>query len=279
MARLSPQSIADFQAKVREHYREGGRDFLWRQRLEPYVIHVSEIMLQQTQTSRVAKLLPAFLDKFGDYAALAGASTGEVIAAWQGLGYNRRAMNLHLAARTIVADFSGSLPADRSALESLPGIGTNTAGAILAYAWDRAEPFVETNIRTVYLHEFKSLDGVLSAKPKDREILDLVRQTMPEHRIREWFWALMDYGVYLKKTVGNLSREVQGYKPQSRFDGSVRQARGAILRELAQAGGACSREGLRRACGAIDEERYQRALRDLADEGMVIAEAEQYGLP
>lgn len=225
-------------------------------------------MLQQTQTSRVAALLPAFLARFPDNAALAAATLGQVLSAWQGLGYNRRAANLHRAASMIQTTFGGILPADRDVLCTLPGIGPNTAGAIMAYAWNLPEPFVETNIRTVYIHHFAPW---LMPSPTDRAILDLVRASMDKAQPRIWFWALMDYGVELKRTVGNLSRAAPTWRPQSTFEGSLRQARGHILRLLNSK--AYNRTALLTSLTPADTDRLEQALADLSREGLVVAES------
>lgn len=271
-----------FRATVWSWYRSNKRSFLWRENTSPYMVFLSEIMLQQTQTSRVAALLPAFLAKFPNIVALAEAGPGQVIAAWQGFGYNRRAKNLHTAAGIIRDSYAGIVPADMDALQSLPGIGPNTAASIMVYAWNFPEPFVETNIRTVFIHHFYGDQAnriPLGEKgARDQDIRALVAASIDSNNPREWFWALMDYGVELKRTVGNLSRKSRAYTPQSTFAGSLREARGAIVRSLATLGPGTEGE-LREACGEIETERYTRALEDLVREGLVVAEKDFYRLP
>ncbi len=184
-------------------------------------------MLQQTQVERVVPFFTRFLKTFPTPAALARAPLKRVLIAWQGLGYNRRALLLKRAAEVLVRDFGGEVPNDLEKLDALPGIGADTAGAILAFAFDQPAVFVETNIRTVFLHFFfKSRRRV-----DDTTILELVRQTLPKTKNREWYSALMDYGAHLKETVGNVNaKKSANYAKQSRFKGSRRELRAEILR-------------------------------------------------
>lgn len=189
---------------------------------------VSEIMLQQTQVPRVIPKYRDFLELFPTVESLAGASLGDVMRVWNGLGYNRRAKFLWQAAQAVVSQYHGKFPHTQKALVALPGIGVNTAGAILAYAFNLPVAFIETNIRTVYIHHF------FTDQPQvdDRAIAKLVQDTLDEQHAREWYWALMDYGSYLKQTVGNKSRTSKAYVKQSAFQGSNRQLRGALIRAL-----------------------------------------------
>lgn len=201
------------------------RSFSWREMISPYRVFISEVMLQQTQTARVVDKFELFLSVFPDFDTLARSSFSEVLRYWKGLGYNRRARFLHDSAAIIVDDFDGALPADPEILQSLPGIGPATAASICVFAYNLPLCFVETNIRTVYFeHFFADKDAV-----SDRELLGLVQVTMDHHRPREWYYALMDYGVMLKKTIGNLNRKSRHYTKQSPFEGSDRQVRGRIL--------------------------------------------------
>ena len=142
--------IRAFRRRVLAYYRRHGRDFAWRRIRNPYHILVSEIMLQQTQVSRVSKFYPKFLRRFPTISALASSPLSKILGAWQGLGYNRRALFLQKIARRVVDEHRGTVPADPAMLATLPGIGKNTAGAIAAFAFNTAAPFIETNIRRVY---------------------------------------------------------------------------------------------------------------------------------
>ena len=220
--------LAAFQAEVREHYRKHRRDLPWRRTHDPYAILVSEIMLQQTQVPRVLDKYPLFLVRFPTICVLAQAEVGEVLAAWSGLGYNRRALSLHRAAKIIAERHRGRVPESATELRRLPGVGAATAAAVSAFAFARAEPFIETNIRSAFIHFFfQDVDGV-----SDADILPLVERTLDRDDPREWFYALMDYGVWVKKTFGNPSRRSKHHTVQSPFAGSRRQMRARALQLL-----------------------------------------------
>lgn len=246
--RLNKKTISNFQQAVLTYYRTHGRVFPWRpvrgggtlrapaasNGADPYGVLVSEIMLQQTQVERVIPKYREWMRKFPDLQTLARASTGDVLRHWQGLGYNRRALNLKRAAETIVREHDGEVPHDIELIDALPGVGPYTAGAIAAFAFGTPSAFVETNIRTVYLHFFfKNKENV-----RDAEILEVVEKTLPNKvkpcSVREWYNALMDYGAMLKATVGNPNIHSAHYMRQSTFKGSRRQLRGAILRKAAK---------------------------------------------
>lgn len=204
-------------------------------------------MLQQTQVARVIPKYSAFLKQFPTVFVLAQSELGDVLRMWQGLGYNRRAKYLWQSARAITTDYNGIVPSNTDDLVRLPGIGINTAGAIVAYAYDKSVVFVETNIRTVYIHHFFNDQDRVS----DTHIRALLEQTLPQgESIREWYWALMDYGTYIKQSVGNVSKYSSSYVKQSSFQGSNRQLRGAVLRAL------------------HDKPHTRAALEDLGDERM-----------
>lgn len=258
------------------YYRQYGRhDLPWRLpeadgSFDPYKILVSEIMLQQTQVPRVIPKYHEFLTRFPSFDPLADASLGDVLIAWQGLGYNRRAKFLWQAAQIVVREFGVTLPRDQLMLQKLPGIGHNTAGAILAYVYNEPAVFIETNIRTVYIHHFfHDQTGVT-----DQDILDLVEETLDHANPREFYWALMDYGAYLKQTVGNLSRASKAYSKQSKFHGSLRQLRGKVLRQLA--GGRQPEAVL---LELLDDERAVDALDQLLEEGLIMKVNGHYRLP
>lgn len=212
-------------------YDENARDMPWRRadqqgEFDPYKITVSEIMLQQTQVIRVIPKFESFVRLFPDWQTLAEAPLSEVLLAWSGLGYNRRAKYLHEAAKQFAhCDF----PQTPQELVKIKGIGINTAAAILTYTYNRSIPFVETNIRTVYIHHFFT-----QAKVSDADILKVVMRTMDDKRPREWMWALMDYGTHLKANVTNNNTRSAQYKKQAKFEGSLRQLRGEILRRAQQ---------------------------------------------
>jgi A/G-specific adenine glycosylase len=235
----------------------------WRETRDPYRILVSEVMLQQTQVDRVRPKYAEFLGAFPDIAALASAPLSHVLGAWQGLGYNRRAVALHRTARLLLRDHGGKVPEGQEALLALPGIGPATAAAIRAFAFDAPAVFIETNIRRVFIHEF--FPGRTAVA--DAEVLPLVAPTLDRRRPREWYYALMDYGAALARHVENPNRRSRAHVLQPPFAGSDRQVRGAILRALV-GGGAQSAGPLARAAAA-DRQRVGRLLGDLAREGFV----------
>lgn len=220
-----------FQQTIWNYYNAHKRLFPWRTTTDPYKILISEIMLQQTQTDRVVPYFNAWIKKFPTFKKLAAASTGDVLKAWQGLGYNRRALSLKKLAEVVVMTHAGKLPHDFDSLTALPGIGPYTAGAILAFAFNKAVPFIETNIRRVYIHFFfNDTQGV-----SDKDIFRLVEKNLDKTNPREWYSALMDYGVKLaKEGMSNPNRRSKHYTKQSKFEGSLRQVRGAILKILTQ---------------------------------------------
>ena len=224
----SKDAISAFNAIIWHYYTHHERDFTWRRVTTPYYVTVSEIMLQQTQTFRVAGKFEAFVATFPDFASLAEAPTTEVIRLWKGLGYNRRALALQKIAQRVTSEHKGLLPADTTTLETFPSIGKATARSILTYAFNQPMPFIETNIRTVFIYFFFKD----SSSVTDAMLEPLVAAALDQSNPRAWNYALMDYGVMLKKTVGNVSRLSAHYAKQSPFEGSDRQIRGIILQAL-----------------------------------------------
>lgn len=269
---MSSQEI--FKEAVWSHYASSGRDLPWRVpgpdgSFDPYHILVSELMLQQTQVRRVIPKYHQFLQVFPTITSLADATLGEVIKQWQGLGYNRRAKFLHASAQKIVSDFGGIVPSVPEQLESLPGVGRNTAAAICVYAYNQSLSFIETNIRSVYIHHFFNDHALVD----DKDILDLVIKTVDHENPREWYWALMDYGSFLKTHVGNASRQSKSYTKQSKFEGSKRQIRGQVLRSLSDKSASFS--SLRQ---TIQDERLKDVLHDLQAEGFIKLRNNVYSL-
>ena len=225
---LSPAKVRAFRKTVNDYFLANARCMPWRETRNPYRILVSEIMLQQTQVERVSVKYEAFVGMFPDFRALADTPLRDVLAAWQGLGYNRRARALRDIARAVTQEYGGILPDNPDILRTLPGIGHATAGAITAFSFNKPVVFIETNIRTVYIHHFFHDETGIP----DRRIMPLVRQTIDTSNPRRWYYALMDYGVMLKKNHGNPGRKSIHYSRQSPFRGSDREIRGAVIREL-----------------------------------------------
>lgn len=228
MDKLTPQAIAEFRETIYAHYRTSGRAFPWRDTHDPYSILVSEIMLQQTQTDRVVPKYLDWLTRFPTVASLAEAPFQDVMERWIGLGYNRRARYLLEACKKITEDYNGQFPREASELEKLPGIGKYTSAAVSTFAFGIPNVFIETNIRAVYIFFFRETE----TEVHDSDLLKLIDETMDRDDPRAWYYALMDYGSILKKTVVNPNRKSRHYTKQSPFAGSLREARGAIIRQL-----------------------------------------------
>ena len=231
---MTDLDVSAFRTTVMDYYQAHGRhDMPWRipevdGSFDPYKILVSELMLQQTQVNRVIPKFNEFIELFPSIETLAASSLAAVLTAWSGLGYNRRAKFLHEAAKYIVDDCGGLFPEQMEELVKISGVGKNTAGAILAYAFNQPTSFVETNIRTVYFyHFFQGREGVT-----DAEITEAVQKTLPKDNVRLWFWALMDYGAHLKAFGMKLNKLSKHYAKQSKFEGSKRQIRGKVISEL-----------------------------------------------
>ena len=221
-----------FRARVWEQGRSHHRDLPWRYIEDAYAVLVSEVMLQQTQVKRVLDYWPRFLALFPTIDALAAAGTSDVLEQWQGLGYNRRALALKRCADICAAENGGRLPETVDELVRLPGIGPATAAGVVAFAYDRPALYLETNVRTVFLHElFPGEDGV-----KDAALRPLVEFSCPADHARDWYYALLDYGAHLKATLPNPSRRSAHHTRQSAFEGSRRQKRAELTRIVLAAG-------------------------------------------
>lgn len=277
---IADDVIAAFVECVMTSGRERYRDFPWRRTHDPYAVLVSEVMLQQTQVHRVVPYYEEWLASFPSLEALAGAPLEAVLRLWQGLGYNRRAVALKRLAEEVVAAHEedgtpgpAALPDDEQALRALPGVGPATAAGILAFAFGRPATYLETNVRTVVLHELLAdRDGV-----PDREILPLVAAAT-QHAMaagvdpRTWYYALLDHGAHLKRTLPNPSRRSAHHGRQSAFEGSRRQKRAALLRIVLDMPGA-GVDALSPALG-LDPGETLELLEALAHDGFLAREGD-----
>lgn len=204
--------------------------------------------------------------RFVDFETLANASYAEVLRSWSGLGYNRRAGYMHEAARAVVRRYGGILPDDPGDLETLPGIGAGTAGSIVAFAYNAPVVFIETNIRRVFIHHFFSDRNNV----RDREILPLIGENLDKVEPRKWYWALMDYGVVLARQGRNPNRKSAHYTVQSRFEGSNRQLRGIVIRDLLRLGSIAAEDIPRYGEETgIEPSRVFNVLKRLEEEGVL----------
>ncbi len=227
---IQTEQITPFKEFIWNFYEQNRRDFAWRHVDNSYFVLVSEIMLQQTQTQRVITKYEEFIAAFPDIQSLAAASLRDVLLVWQGLGYYRRARFLHQLAQIVVKEHGGVLPEDPKVLQTLPGIGPNTAGSVCAFAFNKPVVFIETNIRTVFIDSFfRAQESV-----NDKELLPLIASTVDHDNPREWYYALMDYGVFLKARKINPSRKSAHYAKQSKFEGSDRQIRAKIVKFITE---------------------------------------------
>ena len=227
---LTRKEVKVFQRKI---YSQKYRSMAWRETHDPYLILVSEFMLQQTQVQRVKKYFPVFVQSFPDVFSLAKSSLQQVLNLWSGLGYNNRALRLKKTAEIVCESYNGFIPSRLYELVKLPGIGPATAGAIISFAFNLPTVFIETNIRRVYIdHFFKNKMGV-----SDFDLFPLIEKTLDRNNPRKWYYALMDAGFAIKNNnTSNPNRQSTQYSIQSPFQGSMRQLRGQIIKILIDKG-------------------------------------------
>jgi A/G-specific adenine glycosylase len=250
-----------------KYYDKHGRDLPWRQPEKDnsyslYKILVSELMLQQTQVDRVIPKYNEFISRFPSAEILAKAKLSEVLQVWSGLGYNRRAKYLHKIATEMLRKRN---PWTIEELVALPGVGYNTAAAILTYTYGQVLPFVETNVRTVYLHHVFTDDDVVA----DSQILSVLAADIEASSLspRMLMWAIMDYGNFLKRQGVKSARRSAQYKRQTPFQGSRRQLRGKVLRSMLY-----SPQTIEGLAGELKDDRMLAVIKELENEGLVMME-------
>src|SRR3989344_2286243 len=263
MSSTNYSRISTFRRTVWSYWKKHGRhDLPWRKTKDPYRILVSEVMLQQTQVSRVKEKYKELLKAFPSVRVLAEAKLSDVLKVWSGLGYNRRGKYLHDAAKVVVSKFKGNF---RKALEhSLPGVGPYTEAAVKVFAFNEPDVLIETNIRTSLMYHFFHGRPTRSTIP-DSEIMPFANCAAKGQDPCTWHWALMDYGAHLKRSgIRNNVRSAH-YTKQSKFEGSLRQVRGEILRQLHN--GPSSLKNLK-----FKSSNIQNALASLARDGLIVKE-------
>jgi A/G-specific adenine glycosylase len=268
-------SVARVQAALLEWYGREARDLPWRRTRDPYAILVAEVMLQQTQVERVIPKWHAWLERFPTLVDLAAATRADAIRAWQGLGYNLRAVRLHAIACQAVADFGGELPRSVEGLRRLKGIGPYTAGAIACFAYEQPVSMVDTNVRRV-------LSRVFVVDPD--QVDALAREIIPAQAPYAWGQALMDLGATTCRAqqprclVCPLLGECGGPAPPRKrlqtggapaFAGSQRYRRGRVLDALRvlPAGASVSLQALAREHGCQPELILRMAAEGLLEVG------------
>lgn len=270
--------IADLQQEVLGWMSTRLRQLPWRDTRDPWAVLVSEVMLQQTGVRRVLPKWEAFMDAFPDPSACAAAELGDVLRLWQGLGYPRRARNLHLAAGVIVSSYGGRVPADLESLLALPGVGPYTARAVLAFAHEVDAAVVDVNVARI-------LSRVVGRRLTAREVQRHADDLVPDGEAWLWNQAMMDLGALVCRPVprceecpvaGVCRWRGSGPDPsvgsagvgstQSPFAGSDRQARGRLLKALGEGAVAMSKVG-----EVMDrpQETAERLATNLVEEGLV----------
>jgi len=294
--RMDPGAALDMDGFVSHVIARGEelyRDFPWRNGSDPYAVLVSEVMLQQTQVSRVERYYGRWLAELPTFSALAEAPLAVVLGIWQGLGYNRRAVLLANLAQTLVADAAEkgvavALPSDEARLRALPGIGPATAAGVRVFAFNELSVYLETNARAVFLHEFF---------PEGIDVSDAQIRPIAEHAgqvaicqgscPRQWNYALLDYGAHLKKTVPNPSRRSRHHVRQSRFEGSKRQKRARLLKLVLADPGITTEDAVQLLSdseagagrGPVSVAETLGLLEELVAEGFFVREGDAWSVP
>jgi len=231
--RLHPATVAALRRRVFAWYERHGRDLPWRRTTDPYAVLVSEVMLQQTQVSRVVPRFARWIARYPTLEALAGAPLGDVLAEWSGLGYNNRAERLRRTAQVVVAAAPGGRPAELPAtlpeLRRLPGLGPYTARAVLVFAHNADLAAVDANVRRVLTHELELPHDLSPAA-----LQAVADRVLPAGRSRDWHNALMDYGA---GALTGRATGIRALRRQTPFEGSRRWHRSRALRLLLDQGG------------------------------------------
>jgi A/G-specific adenine glycosylase len=270
---VSNKEIQNFRETILSYYSENRRMFPWRETWDPYKIFISEIMLQQTQTDRIIEKFNAFVMRFPNFKTLAEASLQEIFKYWQGLGYNRRALYLKQSAELVQKKYMGRLPDSSILIDELPGIGKATACAIVTYSFNTPTVFIETNVRSVFLHYFFPEQDEVS----DDLLYPLVERSLDHEDPRNWYYALMDYGVMVKKTLGNPNKRSKHYTKQLPFLQSNRRVRGLIMKALNDKSSLTAKQIINST--EIEPEKVEYNLKKLTAEMMIREKDGKYSIP
>jgi len=284
------EDIQKLQKKILSWYKKNGRDLPWRKTKNPYRILVSEVMLQQTQVGRVFEKYREFLKQFPTVMSLAKAQTSDVITAWKGLGYNRRALFLQRTAQEVVEKYKGRFPRDLTTLKTLPGVGDYTARAILSFAYDGQVPMMDTNHRKFYQRV------LFGRTPRtDKKLLGIASDILPKNRAYYWNQALMDLGQYVCtekrpgcrlpwlaevcKACAGVGRPKKVIKKKVvKFRNTDRYYRGRIVDALREKGVLAPAE-IKKVCSDISFERMKKITQKLEDDGLIKRRKKRIVLP
>ena len=264
---INKKKIKSFQKKIFLFYKIQGRDLPWRHTTDPYKILLSELMLQQTQVSRVITYYNKWITTWPTLSSLAHASRKDVLHAWMGLGYNTRGINLHKASLIIVNNYDGDVVEAMKHYNDIPGVGKYTSQAVQIFSTNADLVTVDTNIRRIFIHEF-SLPKDIS----DSQLWELAQQCLPQGMSRDWHNALMDYGSLV------LTAKKTGIKPkttQSTFEGSNRQIRAQILRQLLDKSLTLSEIQKNY---DVQKPRLEQILEKMINQGIIVKEQAKYYL-
>jgi A/G-specific adenine glycosylase len=275
--------------RVLAWFAEAGRDLPWRATRDPYRVLVAEVLAQQTQAARAAAAWPRFLERFPDTATLAAAAPAEVLRAWQGLGYNRRALALHRTAQAV--EERGGWPDTVEGLAALPGVGPYTARAVACFALEQPVAPVDTNVARVLARSLAGADPAQLTQAARQRLAD---QATPRDQPWGWSSALMDVGALhcrprprchgcplepscRWRALGPAAPPPRP-RAQAPFATSDRRWRGAVVRALAGASDGLDRAALADAVQAADADRpagwFEGLLHRLEAEGMVATGAD-----
>lgn len=263
---ISSKKISQFQKKIFNWWDKNKRDFPWRKTEDPYKIMVSEVMLQQTQASRVSEKYTEFIKKYPTDKSLTKAPKAELLTIWSGLGYNRRALWLQEAAQTLTE--LDEFPRNPTDLQKLKGIGKYSANSILIFAFNLNLATVDTNIRRILISE-----GFAGENTTEKELFQIAEMVLPRGRSRDWHNALMDYGAT------HLTVSATGIRPkakQSKFQGSTREKRGIILKYLLENKNTTMNELLETL--NCTQKELKAILLKMEKEGLVVKTGNKYGI-
>lgn len=289
-----PNLRMEIAQRLMEWYAETARPFPWRtQPPDPFIVLLSETMLQQTQASRVATLLPVFLDSYPTIHHLASATNGEIIRHWKGLGYNSRALRLRDAARMIVEHHQGVVPSDVDALRALPGVGPYTSAAIACFAYNVYAVVLDVNVRRVYSRLTRPQPTTVDVE-EDSVLVDVARSLIPPEAPSQWHHAVMDLGATICTarspqcslcpmanvcpSAGIMQAATRTKRSEPMFRGEARRLwRGRVVEHLRHVGhGGITESALTKAVlgGAVtdDERRWLRELISVLERDGVVSQ-------